>query len=109
MTILADSADIVVESPRSMRSSTLMKSWFWTCPPFPACVVRVTDEVDEDQIALCKALCTQVGMLFEDMSVKAILVGKVDPVELRDVIQETLRVSARAESLLKAAHNLIDR
>lgn len=72
----------------------------------PAMSVRMTGERDEDALALCREMCVRAGMLFEDASGRAVLIGDVSAGELETVVR-TLRVmNEQASTLLAAAATL---
>lgn len=66
----------------------------------------VTDD-EKTGLELARALLTQAGMLFEDASAEAILVGGLGPAELKARAQELLAVNERAGAILKAAEALL--
>ena len=59
--------------------------------------------MDEDQIALARQLCTQAGIIMEDASATAILVGHTDAGELASVIQRVRKDLMRALAPADAA------
>lgn len=67
----------------------------------------MTDDVDPDRLALAKALSTQAGMLFEDASAEAILVGGLQPDKLREMLLRVLDMNMRAGVFLEAAVSLL--
>lgn len=72
----------------------------------PAMSVPMTEERDEDTLALCREHCTRAGMLFEDASPKAILIGDVPTGELESVVRELRGMTEHASALLAAAATL---
>lgn len=62
---------------------------------------------DDDPLDLARNLATRAGMLFEDASVQIILTGKLGAAELRSRIQQTRSMIDRADSLLRAAEDLL--
>jgi hypothetical protein len=68
----------------------------------------VSDD-ETDRLALAKALSTQAGMLFEDASSEALLVGSQSPGELRKMLSRALDMNMRAGVYLEAALLLIGR
>ena len=64
--------------------------------------------MDEDQLDLVRKLCTQAGMIMEDMSARTVLVGGLDGDALRAVVREARHEMGRASDLLDAAAALID-
>lgn len=62
---------------------------------------------ENTKLELARALLTQAGMLFEDASPEAILVGGLGSAELRTRVQELLAVNERAGAILKAAEALL--
>lgn len=69
----------------------------------PAMSGRMAGERDEETLALCRALCTRAGMLFEDASARAVLIGEVPEGELASVVRELQGMTDEAASLLAAA------
>lgn len=70
-------------------------------------VLAVTDD-ENARLELVRALLTQTGMLFEDASAEAILVGGLGPAELRARVQELLVVNERVGAILKGAAAVIE-
>ena len=64
--------------------------------------------MDEDQIRLVRELCTQAGMIMEDTSALAILVGSLDPAGLASVIELVRRELTRALALTDGAGAMMD-
>lgn len=60
----------------------------------------MADEIDSTSLELGRALCTQAGMLFEDASAKAVLIGGIAPAQLRDVVRETKAMAETAIIIL---------
>ncbi|MDB5575511.1 MAG: hypothetical protein JWR80_687 [Bradyrhizobium sp.] len=64
--------------------------------------------MDEDAIALAWQLCTRAGMIMEDISAEAILVGRLDAGQL-DAVVERLRCSlGHARTLADAAAAMLE-
>lgn len=63
--------------------------------------------MDPDRLALAKALSTQAGMLFEDASAEAILVGNLTAGELGATLDGVRDMHVRAGVFLKAAAALL--
>lgn len=68
---------------------------------------HVTDD-DRDRLKLARALSTQAGMLFEDASTEALLIGALGPDELLVRLNKLLAVNGRAEATLNAARVLLE-
>ncbi|MGQ0589126.1 MAG: hypothetical protein ACT4N8_06285 [Sphingosinicella sp.] len=68
----------------------------------------MTDGVDPDRLALARGLSTQAGMLLEDASAQAVLVGRSSVRELRQRVIEVRSANRNAETLLAAAASLLD-
>jgi len=66
----------------------------------------VTDNADPETLELCRQLCTRAGMLFEDASAKAVLIGHLQSDELGARIKEVRCMARQASSLLDAANEL---
>lgn len=66
----------------------------------------MTDD-ENTRLELVRQLLTQAGMLFEDASAEAILVGELSPAELKARVQELLVVNERAGAILRAAEALL--
>lgn len=64
---------------------------------------RPMDEDDQARLELCKALCTHAGMLFEDLSPRAIVVSALSGHELAALIRDLRCGTDRASTLLAAA------
>ncbi|MGE3150509.1 MAG: hypothetical protein AB7K04_15745 [Pseudorhodoplanes sp.] len=62
---------------------------------------------DTDRLAVAKALSTQAGMLFEDASAGAIMVGDLQVNGLRQRLSQILDMNMRAGVFLEAAVNLL--
>lgn len=67
---------------------------------------RHVTEDERDRLKLAQALSTQAGMLFEDASSEALLIGALGPGELRVRVNDLLSVNGRAEAMLNAAQAL---
>jgi hypothetical protein len=63
--------------------------------------------VDDDLLDLIRQLSTRAGMMLEDASVVAVLVGRLSPDELQKAIGEAHATSIRATVLLEAASALV--
>lgn len=69
-----------------------------------AAMVRMAEVcVDEDKLELIKRLCTEAGMIFEDVSAEAILIGGVSPGKMPGTIAKLRSGAQRASDLLAAA------
>jgi hypothetical protein len=66
------------------------------------------DEEADDRLALSKALSTQVGMICEDASAKAILVGHLELEGLSTVLLEIRQMLNKAEIIAAAASALLE-
>ena len=64
--------------------------------------------MDDDVIALVRQLCTRAGMIMEDGSASAILVGTLDKEALARVVQQTRKDLGRALTLAEAARVMMD-
>lgn len=67
----------------------------------------MNDDNEADRLALAKALSSQAGMLFEDASAEAIMVGDLGPDQLRQMLYRALDMNMRAGVFLEAAANLL--
>jgi len=67
----------------------------------------MTPDVDPETMDLCRQLCTKAGMLFEDAGAKAVLIGHLQPDELRCRVQELRRMANQASVLVEAAGEVI--
>lgn len=67
----------------------------------------MANEIDGDTRSLCLALSTRAGMLLEDASAKAILLGDLQREELRSAIREAQDMAEQAGALLAAAEMLM--
>ena len=65
-------------------------------------------EDERDRLKIARALSTQAGMLFEDASADAVMIGALGPAELRNRVNSLLTVNGRAEAVLKAARALLE-
>ena len=59
--------------------------------------------MDDDAIALVRQLCTQAGMIMEDASARAVLVGGLGAGELAEVVRVTRQELAGALAIVDAA------
>lgn len=71
-------------------------------------LVTVVTEDEDARLEIARALLTQAGMLFEDASAEAILVGALAPAELRVRVKELLVANERAGAMLNAARGLLE-
>jgi len=67
---------------------------------------RPVNEDDQIRLDLCTALCTQAGIMFEDLSPRAIMVGSLGSEELAALIRDLRRGADEAAKLLAAAEIL---
>ena len=58
--------------------------------------------MDDDAIALVRQLCTQAGMIMEDASARAVLVGGLGAGELAEIVRVTRQELARALAIIDA-------
>ena len=63
--------------------------------------------MDVVQLDLVRQLCTQAGMIMEDMSAKAVMLGGLDAEALGAVVREGRQEMDRASALLAGAAALI--
>ena len=70
--------------------------------------VKRGGHMDEDQIKLVRELCTQAGMIMEDASAAAILVGSLDAAGLTSVIALVRRELTRALALVDGARAMME-
>ncbi len=59
--------------------------------------------MDDDTTDLVRQLCTRAGMIMEDASAVAILVGGKTPIELRSIIAELQTLAEQVNAVLAAA------
>jgi hypothetical protein len=64
--------------------------------------------MDEDRLDLIRKLSTQAGMIFEDASVKALVIGGCSAEELHAVVSEVRDMAERASVMLAAAEALFE-
>ena len=64
--------------------------------------------MDDDVIALVRQLYTRAGIIMEDVSAAAILVGTQDTETLARVVQQTRKDLGRALTLAEAAGVMMD-
>ncbi len=69
--------------------------------------VAAEDHMDDDTADLVRQLCTRAGMIMEDASTIAILVGGKSPSELRYIVDELEIQSGRVVSIVAATSALI--
>lgn len=62
---------------------------------------------DPETIRLCREHCTRAGMLFQDASALAVLVGALQPHDLAARVEELKRMTKQASVLLEAAGEII--
>lgn len=65
--------------------------------------------MDEDDTDLARQLCTRAGMIMEDTSATAILIGDEDSNDLRLIIADMEHQSNRFNALLAAAKVLLSK
>lgn len=68
---------------------------------------HVTED-ERDRLTATQALSTQAGMLFEDASAEALLIGALAPTEFQVRVNKLLSVNRRAEAMLSAARVLLE-
>ena len=73
----------------------------------PAMCGAMAGEVDNEALELCRVLCTRAEMLLEDASATVILVGELEPEQLRSAIQDARSMTGQADGLLVAAEIMI--
>jgi hypothetical protein len=85
------------------------QSCVWTSGAlYRVCAVREEMTVDDDTADLVRLLCTRAGMIMEDASSAAILIGGKAPAEMLVMIKELQLQTMRSAALLAAARAMLD-
>ena len=71
----------------------------------PSSIPVRMDDIDEK---LIKLLCTKIGMLMEDHSAQAVMIGIKAADEQKAAVDELVRASKKIEALVTAAHSIAE-